>query len=311
MKDPIPFGRYLLLERVDVGGMAEVFLARGPDGEACAVKRLLPGLEEDPAVLGMFLDEARLTALLSHPGIVAVRDFGRAAGGPYMVMEYVPGVDLGAVLRREGERGRRLPPAISAFVAREVALALDHAHQRRDREGRPLGIVHRDVSPRNVLLAFSGAVKLIDFGIARAAKARSGEEGVLRGKVSYMSPEQASGGPVDPRSDVFALGAVLHEMLAGARLFRGDTDLEVLERIRRADVAAPSASNAEVPGGLDAAVLRALDRDPARRFETAGALALALAPFADARGAGAVAAHLAASFPAEREAEHRRLERVG
>jgi len=311
MKDPLPFGRYLLLERVDVGGMAEVFLARSPRGEACAVKRLLPGLEGDRALLAMFLEEARLTARLDHPGIVAARDVGCADGSPFIVLEYVAGVDLGAVLRRERERARRLPVSISAHVARQVALALDYAHRLRDRDGRPLGVVHRDVSPRNVLLAFAGEVKLIDFGIARAgARGRGGDDGVLRGKVSYMSPEHARGAPVEPRSDVFALGAVLHEMLAGARLFRGETDLHVLERIRAAEVAPPSVSNPEVPASLDAAVLRALAREPADRFPSAGALAEALAPSCHPGGARAVAAHLAATFAEERERERRRAARL-
>jgi len=305
MKDPLRFGRYLLLDRVDVGGMAEVFVARGPDGEPCAVKRLLPGLCEDPALAAMFLEEARITAELDHPGIVAVRDFGRIGESYYIAMDYVAGAHLAAVLRRGRETGLRMPVALASWVSREVALALDHVHRRHDRRGRALGIVHRDVSPQNVLLAFAGAVKLIDFGIACAAE-RPGEVGVLRGKVSYMSPEHARGEPLGPCSDVFALGAVLHEMLTGAKVFSGGSDLEVLDRIRSAEVAPPSRGNPEVPPPLDRVVLRALGRDPGDRFESAASLADALAPFADPDGAHSLARFLSASLPEEWERERRR-----
>jgi len=311
MKEPIPFGRYVLRERIDVGGMAEVFLARGPGGETCAVKRLLPGLGEDGELLSMFLDEARLAAQFEHPGLVEVRDLGRVGDSYYIAMEYVAGVDLGALLARLRGTGQRAPVALSAFVARQVALALDHVHGRRDRAGRLLGVVHRDVSPRNVLLSFAGDVKLIDFGIARsAARDRPGEERVLRGKVSYMSPEQAEGRPADRRSDVFALGAVLHEMLCGTRLFQGDSELAVLERIRSAAASPPSLGNPDVPPALDRTVLRALARDPGERFDSAGEFGEALAPDAEPVGAAAAAAFLALAMPEERERERRRaLER--
>jgi len=324
MKDPIPFGKYLLQERVDVGGMAEVFVAGGPDGRRCAVKRLLPGLSEDPELLAMFLDEARLTARLAHPGIVEVRDLGRVGESWYIAMEYVPGADLAALLARLRPLGRPLPVAVSAWVAREVARALDFAHRSRDAVGTLRGVVHGDVSPQNVLVSFGGQVKLIDFGLARRAAAaapagavgsaagagalppgpaRVPERVPLRGKIGYMSPEQAEGRNPDRRSDVFALGAVLHEMLAGERLFRGESELAVLERIRSGPVAPPSQANAEVPPELDRAVLRALAHDPKARFAWASELADALGPVADPNGAVALSEVVRAVLPEEWERE--------
>jgi len=305
MKEPIPFGKYLLLDRVDVGGMAEVFLARGPGGGTCAVKRLLPGLGDDPALVAMFLEEARLTSQFRHPGIVAVHDLGRTGESYYMAMEYVAGADLGAVLARLRAAGLRMPVALAAGVARAVALALDHAHRQVDGAGRDLGIVHHDVSPQNVLLSFAGEVKLIDFGIARAA-AHAGDEHTLRGKVSYMSPERAEGLAIDRRADVFALGAVLHEMLTGERLFRGDSELAVLAEVRSAAVAPPSLKNPEVSESLDRVVMRALARAPDARFGWASDLADALSALCAAGGPAALARFLGSALPEERDRERRR-----
>src|SRR5512133_663136 len=241
MRDPIPFGRYLLVDRVAVGGMAEVFAAvrRGdPPGRYYAVKRILPTLAEDRELVRMFLDEARLVVQLAHPGIVPVHALGDRA-------------------RRAGER---LPVSLCAHVAWRVADALDHAHRRKDASGTELRVVHRDVSPANVLVGFDGSVRIIDFGIAQAS-IRSGPHcAVLRGKFAYMSPEMVRGLPVDRRSDVFSLGIVLHELLTGERLFAGGTELAVMERVRAADVRPPSARNPGVSPALDAIVLRALSR---------------------------------------------------
>jgi serine/threonine-protein kinase len=309
MKDPIPFGSYLLLDRLDVGGTAEVFLASGPSGRLCAVKRLLPGMESDPEVVGLFLGEARLTSRLSHPGTVEVLDVGRVGASYFIAMEYVAGADLAAVLSRLSATGRRMDPGLCAWVAREAALALDHAHRCTGPDGRLLGLVHRDVSPQNVLLAWDGAVKLIDFGIASAGPGRREEEGVLRGKVSYMSPEQAVGRPTDRRSDVFALGAVIHEMITGRRLFRGESPLAVLDRIRTAEVEPPSRLAPGVAPELDRAVLRALARDPEARHPWAGDLAAELAPLAAPDGRQRLSALLAEGFPEERARDRARAER--
>jgi eukaryotic-like serine/threonine-protein kinase len=301
MKDPIPFGKYLLLHRVDVGGMAEVFAARDPAGRLVAIKRLLPTVEADPDLVTMFLDEARIGVQLDHPAIVRVLDLGRTAGSYYMAMELVSGTDLHALQQRLRDRGRRLAVPLAAFIAVRICSALDHAHRRRGAGGRPLGIVHRDVSPRNVLLSFGGEVKLIDFGIAQAsARRRPGEERILRGKLGYMSPEQARGLPVDRRSDVFAVGTLLHEMLTGERLFSAGSELATLEKVRNAEVPHPSRANPGVSRRLERAVLRALARDLEERIPWASDLAREIAPEADRDGGRSLAALLAELFAAER-----------
>jgi serine/threonine protein kinase len=311
MRNPIAFGAYLLLERVAVGGMAEVYLAirRGdPAARLLAVKRLLPTLAEDAELVTMFLDEARLVVQLPHPAIVPVHELGRQGDGYYIAMDYVAGRDLRALLDRSRGRGERLPVPLTAHVVGVVADALDHAHRQRDARGAELRVVHRDVSPANVLLAFDGSIRILDFGIAQAALRARRQDAVLRGKFGYMSPEMVRGLPVDRRSDVFALGAVLHEMLTGERLFRAESELGVLERVRSADVPPPSALRPDLPEGLDAVVLRALAREPEDRYAWASELRDALLPFASAGGAGPseLARLMAATFPGELEAERER-----
>src|SRR5512138_164698 len=282
MRDPIPFGGFLLVDRVAIGGMAEVFAAvrRGdPPGRYYAVKRILPTLAEDRELVRMFLDEARLVVQLEHPGIVPVHELGKQEAGYYIAMDYVAGRDLRALVDRARTAGERLPVALCAHVAWRVADALDHAHRRRDARGAELRVVHRDVSPANVLVGFDGSVRIIDFGIAQAAFRSVRGKPVLRGKFAYMSPEMVRGLPVDRRSDVFSLGVVLHELLTGERLFTGPNELAVMERVRAADVRPPSARNAAVTAALDAVVLRALARDPEQRFGWASELRDALLPF--------------------------------
>jgi serine/threonine-protein kinase len=316
MREPVPFGSYLLLDRIAVGGMAEVFLAIRPgeaDTRLYALKRILPTLSEDEELLAMFLDEARLGVHLDHPALQPVHELGRHGDAWFIALEYVAGRDLGAALRRAREGGRPLPVPLAAWIAHEVARALDHAHRRRDADGRPLGIVHRDVAPSNVLLGFDGSVRLIDFGIAQAGHRSRRDDAVLRGKLAYLSPEVARGAPADRRADVFALGIVLHEMLTGERLFRARSELATLDRIASADVRPPSERNPAVPAGLDAIVLRALSRDPAGRQPWASDVARELAPYAEESppgGAPALARYLARLFPAELRAELERLERL-
>ncbi len=301
MKDPIPFGKYLLLERIDVGGMAEVLAARDAMGRLVAVKRLLPTLADDPELVTMFLDEARIGVQLDHPSIVRVHDLGRVDGSYYMAMEYVGGTDLHALLSRLRQRERRLQVPLAVFIAVRICAALDHAHRRRGADGRVLQVVHRDVSPRNMLLSFEGEVKLIDFGIAKAAtRRRPGEERVLRGKIGYMSPERARCLPADRRADVFAAGTLLHEMLTGERLFTGRSELAVLEKVRQAQVPPPSTLNPQVSRRLDRAVLRALAREVEDRTPWAADLARDIGPEADPAGPPRLAALLAELFPEER-----------
>lgn len=311
MRDPIPYGRYLLLERLAIGGMAEVWLAEARDrpGRRYAVKRLLPTLAEDPAFVTMFLDEARIGALLDHPGIVPVHDLGREGSGYFMAMDYLPGQDLRALLARLRHDGSRLPPALSAHLVAEAARALDHAHRATGRDGQPLRVVHRDLSPANVQLGYDGRVAVLDFGIAQAAFRAHREDAVLRGKFGYLSPEQVCGQPVDRRADVFSLGAVLHELLTGQRLFHGPSDLAVLERVRRAEVRPPSERNPAVPPALDEVVLRALSRQPEGRQPWASDLAAELQPLADPQGRGSLARELAARFPVELAEERARAAR--
>ncbi len=316
MREPISFGRFLLVERVAIGGMAEVFAAvrRGdrPD-RFYAVKRILPTLADDEELVRMFLDEARLVVQLEHPGIVPVHELGRQDAGYYIAMDYVAGRDLRALVDRTRARGGRLSVALAAHVAWRVADALDHAHRRRDGEGGELRVVHRDVSPANVLLGFDGNVRIIDFGIAQAAFRSAPRRAVLRGKLGYMSPEMVRGLPVDRRSDVFALGVVLHEMLTGERLFTGPSELAVMERVRAAAVRPPSARNPAVSRALDAVVLRALAREPEGRFAWASELRDALLAFMHGvppDDPAPLARALAQAFPDELRSEGERLARL-
>jgi serine/threonine-protein kinase len=311
MRDPVPFGRYRLLERLDVGGMAEVFLARVAEGEGAgrllALKRLLPTLSEDPELVAMFLDEARIAVQLDHPGVARIEDLGRHGAAYFIAMEYVPGKALRAVLDRLAPRGGRVPVSLAAFVGARMLDALHHAHERRDGARRPLGIVHRDVSPQNVLLSFAGDVKLIDFGLAQAReRGAPADPGVVRGKVAYASPEQARGVALDRRSDVFSAGVVLHELLTGARLFAASPDLLALERVLSLEVPSPRAANPEVPEALARAVMAALERDPDRRTPSAAALAAELWPHARGAGPAELASWLAELFPADAERERAR-----
>ncbi|HSM93994.1 MAG TPA: serine/threonine-protein kinase, partial [Anaeromyxobacteraceae bacterium] len=282
MSNPISFGRYLLLERLAIGGMAEVYLATsrdGPVGALYAVKRILPTLAEDREFVGMFLDEARIMAHLHHPAIAPIHELGRVGDRYFIAFEYVPGQDLRALNKRLRRAGELMPVNAAVHVAHRVADALDWAHRARDAQGRDLQVVHCDVSPANVLLAWDGSVRLIDFGIAQAAFRAHRERRLLRGKLGYMTPEGVRGLPVDRRADVFALGTVLWEMLAGEKLFTGPSELALLERVRTADVAPPSARNPAVPPGLDEVVLRALAREPEDRFAWASELRDALVPW--------------------------------
>jgi TonB family protein len=269
---PDRFGQYEILERISSGGMAELFRARrsGVEGfqKIVAIKKILPHIAGDEEFITMFADEAKLAAQLNHPNIVHIFDLGKIeAGGYFIAMEHVEGRDLRSILHMARETGLRLPVSLAVAIAAKVGAALDYAHRRRGDDGRDLNIVHRDVSPPNILVSTEGDIKLCDFGIAKAAsKVSRTESGALKGKVPYMSPEQAWGKPVDQRSDIYSLGAVLFEMLTGRKLFQGDSDLNVLEKVRAGDVVLPSSLNPDVPPGLDAAVLKALAREPDERY---------------------------------------------
>ena len=275
---PDHFGQYEILEKIAAGGMAELSKARlsGVEGfqKIVAIKKILPHLADNEEFITMFADEAKLAAQLNHSNIVHIFDLGKIAGGGYFIaMEYVDGRDLRALLQSAKDVGSPIPTPLAVYVASKVAAALDYAHRRKDADGHDLNIVHRDVSPANILISYEGDIKLCDFGIAKAAsKASETQSGALKGKVQYMSPEQAWGRPLDRRSDIFSLGCVLFEMLTEQKLFRGDTELSLLEKVRAARVVAPSTINPEVPKSLDAIVLKSLALEPEDRYSNASDL---------------------------------------
>ncbi|MBI5501813.1 MAG: serine/threonine protein kinase [Deltaproteobacteria bacterium] len=276
------FGPYRILARIGRGGMAEIYLASrtGPGGFSrdVVLKRILPQRAADPEFVRMFVDEAGLLSRLTHSNIAQVYEFGEIEGSHYLAMEYVRGISLDRLIRVFERPG--LPIAHAARIAAEVARGLDHAHRATDARGRPLAIVHRDVSPTNVLVSYEGEVKLIDFGIARSAvRATETAAGTVKGKVRYMSPEQCRGRPLDPRSDVFSLGIVLWEALTGELLFPQSETFDVMEAIVQQPIVPPSVRRPEVPPELDGVVLRALAKTPEERYGAAGDMAQALDAF--------------------------------
>jgi serine/threonine protein kinase len=279
---PVPFGNFLLLERLAMGGMAEVFLARNTrDDRLCAVKRILPAVAADDEFIAMFIDEAKIAGHLSHPNIAQIVEIGKIDGSYFIAMEYVSGHDARAVWDRVRETAhetgaavRGLPLGLACFAVRKLAEGLDYAHRRKDGRGRPLGIIHRDVSPQNLLISYEGDLKIIDFGIAKAAnRLVKTQTGILKGKFAYMAPEQARGEPIDHRSDVFAIGVVLYELLTGERAFKGDTDFALLEKVRRVDVTPVRQLRPEVPRELERIVMKAMGRDAGDRYAWASVLA--------------------------------------
>ncbi len=275
----VTFGGYTLLERLAMGGMAEVFLAR-PEGQdrLVAVKRILPSVAADDDFIAMFIDEAKIAGQLTHPNIAQILDIGRINNSYFIAMEYVSGQDLRGLWDRTREAApstpRGMPIPIVCHLVKKLAEALDHAHRKRDAKGRPLGIIHRDVSPQNVLVSYDGELKIIDFGIAKAAnRIVKTQTGVLKGKFAYMAPEQARGDPIDHRSDVFAIGVILYELLTGERAFRGDTDFVLLEKVRRVDVVAVRELRSDLPRELERIVNKALSREAGDRYAWASVLA--------------------------------------
>ncbi len=282
------FGRYAVERHLARGGMAELYLVRPspdrlqPRPEQCVVKQLAPRLATDQAFRNMFIDEARVSRRLRHPNIPRVFDAGMAPNGsPYYVMEYLDGIDLAELRRRLRRRGARLSMASAVSIVLQVCRALAYAHELRDHHGAPLHIVHRDVSPANVFITTTGVVKLIDFGIARTNDQMDRTRaGVLKGKLRYMSPEQALARPIDRRSDVFSASVLLWELTVGRRLFAQDSDLAVLRAIVETDAPAPSNLIGQYAPELDYIVHTGLQRRAENRFQTAEDMANALAVFA-------------------------------
>ncbi|HEY7371470.1 MAG TPA: serine/threonine-protein kinase [Polyangia bacterium] len=282
LPEPIQFGKYTLFERIGRGGMAEVYKGRiqGPAGfeRVFVVKRILPHLSDDTAFIKMFVEEAKLSARLNHPNIVHIFELGAVEGEYFISMEYIRGHDLSETMRAIWKALGPPRPDLVSYIGREACRGLAYAHSLTDENGRPLGMIHRDVSPSNVMLSYEGAVKMLDFGIAKALS--DGTEptkgGTLKGKYAYMAPEQTEGDHIDHRSDIFAVGIVLHEVLTGRRLFKGQNDVQTIERVRACHVPPPSAQNPAVPPALDHIILKALQRDPARRWSNAADMADAL-----------------------------------
>lgn len=284
LPNPIPFGQYYLLERINVGGMAEVYKAKafGEEGfeRILAVKKILASIAEDEAFINMFIDEAKIAGQLNHPNIAQIFDLGKVDGSYFIALEYIGGKDLKTIFERARRLGEKVSVPRVCYTIMKVCEGLAHAHHKKDAQGQDLSIVHRDVSPQNVLISYEGEVKIIDFGIAKASgKTSQTQVGILKGKFSYMSPEQVRGLHVDNRSDIFSLGIVLYELLTLERLFLGDSDFDTLEKIRKVEMSPPSLYNPHIPKELEDIVLKALAKSPEDRFQTSYEFAEALERF--------------------------------
>ena len=276
--------KYTILEKIDAGGMAEVWKGKATSlrgfEKLVAIKRVLPNLAKNKKFISMFLDEARLALYLNHANIVQTFDIGVSDHAYFIVMEWMDGANLKSILDTSRHRGWKVPKEQAAFIGIEICKGLSHAHARRDPDGRPLAIVHRDISPPNVLLSREGEVKLVDFGLAKAAsQLTQTDPGIVKGKFSYLSPEATQGKAVDFRADLFATGIVIWEILAGRRLFDGETDLKTVEAVRAAKIPPITDYNPEVEPQLEAVLDRALARDPRDRYQSAEELGHDLAKY--------------------------------
>lgn len=272
------FGKYLLIGRIGKGGMAEIFLARPrAQKRLVAIKVVLNHLLKEKQYVDMFVLEGKLGVLLNHDCIVKTYEIGIIQGRHFICMEHISGVDLSLLLKRvRNNPSLRFPIPHALYIGTRICEGLHYAHELKDSSGASLNVVNRDVSPSNIRLSFEGEVKLLDFGIAKAASGLSSEIGVLKGKVSHMSPEQVRGLPLDRRSDVFSTGIVLHEILTQEKLFRGSSDFQLMDLVRKAEVHPPSLINPRVPPEVDALVLKALQKTPEDRFQSAEEMAIAL-----------------------------------
>jgi len=278
--EPKPFGKYFLTEKLAVGGMAEIYKAKtfGVDGfeKQLAIKKILPHYSADKEFISMLTDEAKLVVCLSHTNIVQIYDLGKVGDDYYISMEFIAGVNLREVINRGKELKESIPLPICLFIISEVCKGLDYAHSKRDDHGQPLNIVHRDISPQNILISYEGESKIVDFGIAKAAQNVSHTTaGILKGKVTYMSSEQALGKPIDNRTDTFSTGLLLYELITGERFFTGETQLEVLKNIRTAHITEETLKD-KIPLIVRPALAKALTHSPKERYETAGDFQIAL-----------------------------------
>ncbi len=271
------FGQYRLDERIAVGGMAEVWRASmlGMEGfrKTVAIKKILPHLAENSEFVTMFIEEAKLAARLTHENLVEIYDLGRIGASYFIAMEYVDGRDLRSLLNRLRQRSEQMPIGLALLVGAEVSRGLEYAHTRQDGDGNPMALVHRDVSPRNVLVGHDGRVRLCDFGVAKAVSSVIQTEiGALKGKLQYMSPEQASGKPVDARSDIYSLGSVMYEMITGRRLYEADNEISLLDAVRAGAFDDPRKHCPGLPQEVRRILIKALAKRPSARYQTAGAM---------------------------------------
>lgn len=266
------FGRYQILEHLATGGMAKIYKASTSNGRIFTLKKVLQEYAQNEDFLRMFLEEAKISLIMKHPQIVRVLDFGQLDGSYYLAMEYVFGKDLGSFLKRSYESKTAVPVDIACHIIRQCCRALEYAHTLTDSFGQSRSVVHRDISPPNILLSYNGEAKILDFGIAKAIRLSSmghTRSGVLKGKFCYMSPEQARGENLNHQSDLFSLGIVFHELLTSQSLFYSQDEIETLERVRKADVQPPSSYRNDVPKELDRILLKMMAPKLKHRYQSA------------------------------------------
>lgn len=275
---PLKLGDYLILEKIAHGGMAQIYKAKTADPKGIerlvVIKRILPHISSNPEYVDMLIDEAKIAVHFNHGNIAQIYDLGRIGNDYFIVMEYVDGKTLGQILRDFNERGEPLPLDLIVYSIAEVCRGLDYMHRKTGPDGKALGVVHRDISPQNIIVSYSGTVKIIDFGVAKSIdKLSQTESGVLKGKFAYMSPEQAEGDQIDHRSDIFAAGILLWELLTSQRLFKRKTNPETVKAVRKASVPLPSKLRGDVPRALDKIVMQALQKKRGARYPFASEMA--------------------------------------
>ncbi len=281
---PTTFGQYLLLEKIAQGGMAEIFKGKALDlhgiEKIVVIKRILPHIAASPEFIEMLVDEAKIAVLLSHGNIAQVYDLGKVADDYFIVMEYVEGKTLSQMMKRLRSLAKLMPIPHAVALCAEIAHGLDYMHRKTDAEGHLLHIVHRDISPQNVILSTSGTVKIIDFGIAKAkTKISTTDSGILKGKFAYMSPEHAEGEKLDHQTDIFSLGVILFELLTGQRLFKGKNNAETIRKVKKTKVPTPSSFRSDIPKSLDEIIFKALKKERSERYSSAHHLAQDLTKF--------------------------------
>jgi serine/threonine protein kinase/cytochrome c-type biogenesis protein CcmH/NrfG len=316
--EPLRFGKYLILDKIATGGMAEMYLAKMTSVEGfeklVAIKKILPNLTQDKNLVKMFIDEAKLAAMLFHQNIVHIYDLGSIEGAYFIAMEYIHGKDLRVLGRKAKRRNLPLPLEYALYITCRICSGLDYSHNLKDFQGNPLELIHRDISPQNILITYQGEVKIVDFGIAKAARKSSDtKEGLIKGKVPYMSPEQAACKPIDKRSDIFSTGILLYEMITGKRMFEG-SDLKVLDKVRKADFEPAENLVPDLPQEVGEILNRALAKGVTRRYksciEMLADLEACLAGFPIRPSAEGLSQYMKALFAEEIAAEAAALQRA-